>query len=76
MQESWEELRKGKDFQGQQWWRERGEKTSSPRLKKKMGIYSPFENIAIAGARGGLSSPPIIWGKYPRSIQGLVHTMS
>jgi hypothetical protein len=48
MQESWEELREGQAFQGQQSGEER-EKTRCPRKDKGMGIYTPHIKIAITG---------------------------
>ena len=51
MQESWERLREGKLFQGQQWW-ERDGKTCLGKLfdlGKKGAFYRSPRNIAVAG---------------------------
>jgi hypothetical protein len=52
MQESWEELRDGQAFQGQQWREREGGKRANPSLKKGRGIYTPPGIVAVAELQG------------------------
>jgi hypothetical protein len=52
MQESWEELRDGQAFQGQQWREGERGKWANPSLKKGRGIYTPPGIVAVAVLQG------------------------